>query len=598
MKKLLLIIFLISGICSAQNRVATLLDVAKYGTYITVGDLILDKPTNGVPFADGINQLRYTSISKSFPTLRENATLWIDGTKIGPLCEIRFLNVNETTPWLITTATIKPIPGTRVNGIVTKNSYGGFLYLVQGLKFLTIDGESEAYPGLKGLDGKSFVKGRFGFGATSTGYYGGYHMYSISVLNGGKLVIKGFEGEHGFSVLRVNGGSYDWTVSLEVSNFYIHDSGSEGQYLGATHGPPYAKLKDLQIHDGIIARSGSESLQLQHLIGKAWIHNVTMFACDAGYLNEFQPYQDTGLQISPDEGDIRIENLVIDSWGSRAITCFGAPSDSPNKLTTFRKILMIHGRAEAIYKHPSADLYGMNFKLDSLYILNLNSDYYIGNKAANPSWIVNTTSTDKFSLTNVFYKDQPEVDYVNSGFHETADKVKYYAKTRGKYLSGLDSALVEYYPGEILPDREPLKDQVFVKVINRFTASNVRPKNNPNCQILTWDSNTVRSDQPGWCSTCIQKPYPPDDLQVTANSYYGKLNIGFVEERPSYETLLTTIEEMKNTISEQARLYQESQATITELNKFLAATTAELNATIERTNALKAELKETLIKYQ
>lgn len=575
MKKLLLIILLASTICSGQNRIATLIDVVRYGTYITEGDLIIDTPTKYN--LDGVNQLRYTTISRTFPGLREGGTIWIDG-KIGPLCEIRFVNVNETTPWHISRAKIKPIPGTRVNGIVTKNSYGGFLYLVQGLKFLTIDGENEAYQGLKGLDGKSFVKGRFGFGATSTGYYGGYHMYSISVLNGGKLTMKGFEGEHGFSVLRVNGGSYDWTVSLELYNFYIHDTGSEGMYIGAAHGPPLAKIKDLQIYNGIIARSGSESLQLQHLVGKAWIHNITMFSCDAGYLNEFQPYQDTGLQLSADEGDILIENLVIDSWGSRAITCFGAPYESLNKVTRFKKIGMFNGRAEAVYPHPSSVKYSMKWIFDSLWILTLNSDYYINNKAANPSWIIGTISgTDNYTFTNVVYKDQPTIEYVNSGFPETADKIKFYSRYYGKYISGFDTTAVQYKAGEIVIDREDLKDHVFTKCLKDNRSTAVRPKVNPLYMVLTWDAAGVRSDQPHWNASAEQKPYPPDDLRTKRDSHYGKLNIGFVEEGLTYEELLTIKKELEQTVEGQKALIDQ----FTNENTVLSKTLTEVRQKVE-----------------
>lgn len=556
MKNFLSVILLfLSGLCFGQNHVITALDSGKF--HLPIGDLIINKPTNPVPFADGINQVRYTNISKSFPTLREGGTIWIDGKTIGPLCEIRFVNINETTPWHITTASIKPLQGTRVDGIVTKNSYGGLLYLVQGVKFLTVDGENEAYPGLRGLTGKESLKGRFGLGATSTGYYGGYHMYSISVLDGGKLTIKGFEGEHGFSVLRVQGGSYNWTVSLEVSNFYIHDTGSEGQYIGATHAPEYAKIKDLQISNGIIARAGSEALQLQHLVGRAWIRNVTIWGADAGYLNEFQPYQDTGLQISPDEGDILIENIVIDTWGSRAVTAFGAPFTSPNKQIRFKKILMNNGRGEAIYIHPSTK-YGFTWSFDSLWIRNLNSDYYIDNKAANPAWVISPANgTDKFTFTNVTYKDQPDIEYVNSGFKEPADKIKFYSRYRAKYLTKVDTLAVKYKAGEILIDRENFKAPVFVKVITDFTASPIRPKNRTDCEVITWDSNTTRSDQIGWCITCDQKPYPPDDLRVKAENYYGKLGIGYVEDRPTYESLLVKVEALERGAKANEYLYNE-----------------------------------------
>lgn len=546
-RNVLLGLCLLTQTLFAQNRVATLADVKQYGDVVTVGDWIADLPTK--INIDGINQLRYTNFSKTFPGVRENANLWIDGDRIGKLCEIRLLNGTETTPWHISNATLRPIPNTRVDGIYTANSYGGFLYLVQGLLNFKMDGNSEKYPGLVGLKKGDFLKGRFGFSGTSTGYYGGYHVYSISVLNGGSFYFTGLEGEHGFSVLRFQGGSYDWNVTLTGENCYFHDSKSELLYIGATHAPPYAKILVL-LRNLILARSGSEPLQLQHIVGDSWIRNITAFANDASHKNAFQPYQDTGMQLSPDEGNIKIEKIVLDSWGSIGITCFGAPYESLNKNIKISKVVMPNGRGEGIYKHGS-DKYNMKWLFDSLWILNLNSDYYIGNKAPNPSWIINVSSTDMFKYTNVFYKDQPDVLYVNSGFHEPGNKVKFYTQFMGKYLSGVDLEPAKYVAGEVLEDQPPLKSPVYYKVIRDFTATTATLENHPDCVAITWDSNTTRSDQPTWCSTCDQKPYPPDDLRVRSDSYYGKLDIGFVEDKPSYETLLVKITDLENKVIEQ-----------------------------------------------
>src|SRR5690348_15155426 len=132
MRVLILILLSVPYHLLGQNRLATQEDVTLYGDYITVGDLIIDTPT-GI-CADGINKLTYNRISTTFPGLRENAVIWVDGTKLGSFCEFRLLNGTETAPWHISSATVKPIPGTRMDGVYTQNSYGGFLYLIQGLK--------------------------------------------------------------------------------------------------------------------------------------------------------------------------------------------------------------------------------------------------------------------------------------------------------------------------------------------------------------------------------------------------------------------------------------------------------------------------------
>ncbi len=567
-----LVVFGLLGhqIAQGQNRIATIADIAKYGTYITVGDLILDTPTNPVPLADGINQLRYYYISTAFPTLRENAVIWVDGVKVGPLCEFRLLNGSETTPWHISSATIKPIPGTRLDGIYTKNSYGGFHTLIQGLKNLTMDGVSKQYPGVHNMKEGDFLKGRFGFGVTSTGYYGGYHGYSLSVLNGGTMVLRGLEGEHGFSVLRLQGGSYDWTVSISIENMYIHDTGSEGFYIGATHGPPLARIKDIQIKDVIFARTGSESLQVQHLIGNSHIRNITIFSADVGYLKEFQPYQDTGIQLIADGGTTLMENIVVDGWGSNGINCFGSSFTLPNSQTIIRNIVLNNGRGIPIYFHPSCK-YDMKWYFNNITIRQPNWEYYINNKFTKPTYLVSAVNgTDTVRMTNIKYdgisalfqntakiitsellKSTPtDIEYVNSGFYEASHKIKKYQRYYAKYLSGQDSLPVQYEAGEIIMDVQDLYPIVFTKCRVKHTANGVRPKNDPvRFMILKWDASGTRNDQLGYIPTGVQYHYPPDDLRVKRDNYYGRNNIGFVESGPTDDEYISIIQQKDSTIN-------------------------------------------------
>jgi hypothetical protein len=604
MKKLKLLIgfWLITFALLGQNRVATLLDVAKYGTYMTVGDWIGDTPTK--INTDGINQLRYTNFSKSFPGVRENANLWIDGDKIGRLCEIRLLNGTEATPWHITSAALRPIPNTRIDGIYTANSYGGFLYLVQGLLHFKMDGNSDKYPGFKGIKKGDFVKGRFGFGGTSTGYYGGYHVYSISVLNGGSFYYTGLEGEHGFSAMRFQGGTYDWNVSLDGDNFYFHDTESEGQYIKATHAPPLAK-GPVRIRDGIIARSGSEGLQLQHLSGDSHIHNITIFGPACGYLCEFQPGQDTGIQLNPDAGNTIIENLIVDSWGSHALNLFGSEDSGLIKNTTIRNIGFFNGRGEVIYPHNSCK-WGMTWLIDNIFVRNLTGEYYINSKTTRPNWTIGINSgTDKITVTNTFFKDLPDVEYVNSGFYEPANKIKFYRQYYGKYITGVDLKPVDYKVGEVLQDREPLFLPVWVKVLSDFTADGVRPKNRLDCMILTWDSKGVRNDQPSWNGASEQKAYPPDDLRVVYDNFYALRNMGYIEEKPTYESLLSKIERLEvdlvekdSVIAELNLVINSKDEMINGLSDMVLKSKDETKAISEKLNALVLSIDEALTQYK
>jgi hypothetical protein len=580
---LFLCLLLLTQICFAQNRVATLLDVDGYGSYVTEGDMIFDTPTK--TFSDSINQLRYTSISKTFPNIRENAVLWIDGKKIGRLCEMRFLNGNEITPWNISSATLKPIPGTRIDCIYTHNSYGGFHSLIQGLKNLTIDGESEAYPGLnlkyRKDKARAFIRGTFGISISSIGIYEGFHGLSISVLDGGKFTIRGVEAEHGFSALRFQGGSYDWKLdSVKIYRCFFHDTESENTYIGATHGPPLAKINNLQFYDCILSRSGSEAIQLQHVIGNSSIHNITSFATDAGYLNQFQPNQDTGSQWSVDEGTTKIYNIFFDTWGSHAMNFFGSdayPAGCDSKVF-ISNIGFNAGRGEGIYFHNSLK-FGLKLIFDSLFIRKPNGEFYIENKVAPTDWMVSANNgTDSITFLNIFHDGSspkifqntkkinvkiephlvesiPDVEYVNSGFYESSNKIKFWRHYYGAYLTGDDSTAVKVELGDIMIDRETDHQPVFCKALVKHDATATRPKNDhAHYIILTWDSTGVRSDQALWKSGSKQFPYPPDDLRIVATNFWGKLNIGYVEQPITCEAQDARIRELETEIARLNRL--------------------------------------------
>jgi hypothetical protein len=559
--------------------VATHEDVLKYGDYIREGDVIFDAPTK--TFSDGINQLRYTSISKTFPNMRDSATLWIDGSKIGPLCEIGFLNDNETKPWSISSATLRPIPGTKVDAIYTHNSYGGFLFLVQGLKNFRVDGESDAYPGLSVWpEDRVYLRGTFGFSVTSIGIYEGFHGFSISVLDGGTFEIKGVEGEHGFSLLRFQGGNYDWTIeSVKIYRCFIHDTESEGTYIGATHGPPLAKLKNLQFYDCILSRCGSEAIQLQHLIGNCFIHNITAFAGDAGYLSQFQPSQDTGSQWSIDEGTTTVSNIFFDTWGSHAANFFGSNAypNNGNSKVIFKKVAFNNGRGEPIYFHNSMK-YGMKWYFDSLYIRKTNGDYYIDSKTSPTNWQISANNgSDSVTFFDVFHDGSrpnvfqnvsrlqvlkqptlmaeiPDVEYVNSGFKEPAHKIKFWREYLAAYISGNDTTKVSVELDDIMIDRENDHKPVFCKAIVKHKATATRPKNDKAHYVtLTWDSLGVRSDDPAWKSCDPQYPYPPDDLRIPSDNFYGKLGIGYIQKKPNCDDYRAEIEKLKIIIAEKER---------------------------------------------
>lgn len=530
---------------SAQNRIATGRDCGQYGTYIQPGDLIIDTPTR---IRKDERDVIYYFMGKQWPALREGGTIWLDGDKLGRLNMIKFCNTsNPLTPWRIESVKIRNIPDTRVVA-------GAFV--CQGLRNFELNGESEFFPGLtRWDDSRKFLTGGFGFQVI--GNLQGGHAYTIDVRDGGTIKLNGFEAQHAFSGVRINGGNVDITLeSVEISNFYIHDTGNgEGQYLGATHKPPVAKLKNLRVHHGIITRTAAEALQLQHLVGGADVHNVTIFAADVRWMNEFMSGQDTGIQWTVDAGDNKLHHVILDGFSSIGLMPFGSDQRPEGGVSTVTDVLFNDGRDTGIYLHNS-ERYGMEWVFNNLYFRGFRANYYKETgRRERDFYISRRKGTDKVIFGNIFHdgskrrvfedttgirtgnvtvKNLPPPAYRNSGFHEPADRIKQWHPFYAPYfpVSRRDTVKVQaptqWEEGDIAI--ETIGGYYFYKCTRSHIAGRIRPGENPSFMRLTWDVNGVRNDQPGWNANSTQCAFPPDDLRLEKNNYWKKLGLGFQEE--------------------------------------------------------------------
>lgn len=545
-KIILFFVFLISfSFSRGQNRIATAADRQIYGDYISPGDLIIDTPTR---VNKGRRDVIFYFMPKQWPGLREGATLWLDGDKLGPLGEIKFCNTAKAmTPWHVESARVKNIPHTRV----VANAF-----ICQGLKDFELDGLSPSYPGLTSWPAsRKFLTGAFGFHVI--GNMQGGHCYTINVLDGGTIRMHGFEAQHGFSGLRINGGKDDIIVqSIEISNFYIHDTGNgEGQYLGSTQKPPYAKLKNLKIHDGIVTRTAAEALQLQHLAGGADVHHITIFAADVRWMNEFMSGQDTGIQWVVDGGINKLHHVIVDGYGSIGLMPFGSDLKVSGGVSKVSQVLFNNGRDTGIYLHKSGR-FGIRWLFDSIYFRGFHSPYYKETGRSERRFYVSTKQgTDEVRFNNIFHdgtkpkvlqdttgivcgasdeRKLPEPVYVNNGFHEPPNRIQQWHPVYGAYfpVSRRDSVKVEaptqWNTGDIAI--ETLGEYSFYKCIKTHAAGKLRPGDNPFFVRLTWDESGVRSDQPGWKEVSRQSNLPPDDLRLEKGNYWRQLGFGFREE--------------------------------------------------------------------
>ena len=545
----ILILFLsglfLSLALAGQNRIATAYDCKVYGNYMVPGDLIIDTPTQN---SKGKRDVIYYFMPKQWPGLREGGTIWLDGDKLGVMNQIKFCNTSQTlAPWHIESATLRNIPNTQV--------VAGSI-VCDGLKNFELNGETASYPGLSEWpEERKFLTGAFGFRVISN--MEGGNGYSVSVRDGGTIRLNGFEAQHGFAGVRFSGGNYDVTVeSIEISNFYIHDTGTgEGYYLGATHDPPLAKLKNLRIHDGVIARTAADAVQVQHLVGGADIHHVTIYAADVRWMNAFMDGQDTGIQWSVDAGENSLHHVIVDGFGSVGLVPFGSPEKPTGGVSKVHHVLFNEGRDTGMYLHKSTS-FGIHWIFDHIYFRSFKSTYYIqtGRRERN-FFISRKHGSDRFTFTNIFHdgskprvfedttgikvrsivqKKLPEPVYINSGFDEPAGRINQWHPFYGPYFpvsyaGGIRAEVATHWEaGDIAI--ETVGSYGFYKCIKTHAADMRRPAEHPFFLPLTWDSNGVRSDQVAWNEKSIQSAFPPDDLRLVKNSYWKNLRMGFQEE--------------------------------------------------------------------
>jgi len=114
----------------------------------------------------------------------------------------------------------------------------------------------------------------------------------------------------------------DNSASATMSNValhdnYIHDTGSEGLYIGSTQAQPQHPIRGWRIHNNRILRTGTEAIQLSQLSGTNEVHHNVFGPAAIDWRAAFQDYQDNNFQIGIRDGELRVhDNLFIGSAGS------------------------------------------------------------------------------------------------------------------------------------------------------------------------------------------------------------------------------------------------------------------------------------------
>jgi hypothetical protein len=564
-----------------MNRVLDALDIVTR-PWATIGDILLDTGTSPNA-ADGKIALEIENMSAVFPNARFGFNIWIDGS-IGTFYRVRIKNstVSDEVYWegisdLNNFVHIKPVPGTQV--VVEKNAWSSnsFLFEVRNFKHIVIDGESDAFPGLRDGWPGIFLTNHFGFKFTNGIYPEDGHTLVIGAPPDGLVVVRGTEHQGGFTGIRF-GDSYQYgAIRILIERVYIHDAGSgEGAYLGSTHDVP-AMMLIVEIRDVVVANRACEGLQLQHVISGGgeikYVENFVNYCPAMDGVHAFLGGQDTGIQDSIAEGGAVMRYGITDgsAFSALGIGQFGsleALGQTVNPLIPREiKHMLFHNIGGALSYLHNSNSDGNWRVLSDIYCVNFSNRYYYNNCNNLDDYYVSANyGTNKFSFVDCYHDgvksaffqapsdvesinitlqpSMPSPVYMNVGHPEPSRDFMNWKATYANYFDEptLDRP-VTYLEGWIVVNIEQGVEYAYYRVMSTHTTTGVGALN-PRQDILangevrykkiTWDTsgrrNLLANGQidPAWNSASVQSLIPPHDLRLVADNYWNKKGFGLL----------------------------------------------------------------------
>ncbi|MBO9608335.1 MAG: Ig-like domain-containing protein, partial [Paenibacillaceae bacterium] len=105
---------------------------------------------------------------------------------------------------------------------------------------------------------------------------------------------------------------------VKVHDLYIHDTESEGMYIGNTGGTDTQhKFTNLEIYNNRVLRTGTEGIQLSNMGGGLHVHNNVVAMCATDWKDPFQAYQDGCFQYAQRSGSAEIDHNIFIGGASK-----------------------------------------------------------------------------------------------------------------------------------------------------------------------------------------------------------------------------------------------------------------------------------------
>lgn len=147
--------------------------------------------------------------------------------------------------------------------------------------------------------------------------------------------------------------------NVRIHDLYIHDTGSEGVYIGSTQGEPQHKISGLQFYNNRLVRTGTEALQLGQLGGGSEVHHNAIVFGAISWKAPFQVFQDSNSQLGCREGSADIHHNFIIGGASNFFILFSQSNTgdvhSPSDVVALHDNYYSHGRNIGAYLHSQAN---------------------------------------------------------------------------------------------------------------------------------------------------------------------------------------------------------------------------------------------------
>jgi hypothetical protein len=348
------------------------------------------------------------------------------------------------------------------------------------------------------------------------------------------------------------------TDSSTMHHCFIHDTGSEGLYVGSTQTGTQQVFTNLTVENNVFLRCGGEGIQTGWLYGKNYIrNNVVQSGVD--WKKPFQLYQDGLIQVSVVGGGTEVSNNIFLAGGESAGIIELKDNTTPHSIgvdtVTYRNNLFYGIRGGELVHYG---LYNDSFTYaDSITNLVFDGNYYkaIGGEYGEIKGGISDTSNAIWSLRNNL-----NVSIARNNIYDyTVDKL-----VRNTFVTPILSNNVQQnisYPQ--FRNYLDMPDSFDYRNISRYTGTTIYSNNaiwsvgnivqhwnskgqtrfykciqatsSPSNSPPKDDSNTAYWQLLTWTKPDATISYfPPDDVRLDSGSYFDSLGMGINEaEAPS-----------------------------------------------------------------